>query len=334
MKRREFVKCGLAASAIIVSRVYAIDTRKGSPMVLENLKVTPNNSTLMGVVKGVSDYYGFKYSDGMLYGGSGHAFFINIHKELCPSGPYCWNRKPFYGVLENLGIEMTDQGFYSGTSSKEERQKIETILKSALNGKEPCALINMEYQMINGYDETGFLTSQPWAMDFPPKHLTFETWSEMGSEVHVNYFTFKHIEPKNEKEIIKQSLLYALDVNKNPSLHTSEPYFTGSAAYDAWSKSLENGTGAANGHGCWWNGTVWCECRTMASKYFNEISEKYPTIKKQASSLSKKYETISDGLRKVADKNVEGSVKIATLKTIKAQEADCLPEISEIIKAI
>jgi hypothetical protein len=334
MHRRQFVKIGISASALYMAKSYALSQGKDNNMILENLKQPPNNSTLMGVIKGVSNYYDLKYSDAMIYGGSGHAFFINIHKDLCPSGPYLWNRGPFLNVLQNLGIEMVDQGFFWNESSKEERTRIEGILKTELDKKEPCALLNMEYQIISGYDETGFITAQPWApnVDFPQKHLTFESWAEMNSEIHVNYFTFKHIKAKEEKEIIKQSLLYAVNVFQKPSEHTSEPFFTGEAAYDAWINAVNNGN--ANSHGCWWNGTVWCECRTNASQYFKEIAQKYSSLQNQAETLSMKYELISDGLRKAADKNVEGSIKISTLKDVKTQEMECISLISEFLRQL
>ena len=60
-------------------------------MDMANLDQAPHNTTLMGVLRGVVDYCGLDISDATLYGSSGHAFVINIHAELCPSGPYCWD---------------------------------------------------------------------------------------------------------------------------------------------------------------------------------------------------------------------------------------------------
>ena len=54
---------------------------------IENLKMPPFNTSLMGVLKGVFDYYDIKISSGMAYAGSGHAFLINIHEVVCTSGP-------------------------------------------------------------------------------------------------------------------------------------------------------------------------------------------------------------------------------------------------------
>ena len=51
-------------------------------MHLANLGIPPFNTTLMGVVKGTLDHYGLQVSDAMAFGLSGHAFIVNIHKEL------------------------------------------------------------------------------------------------------------------------------------------------------------------------------------------------------------------------------------------------------------
>ena len=66
------------------------------------------NTTLMGVVKGGAGTGRMNMSDAMLFGRSGHAFLINIHETLCPSGPYCWNRQSFDQLLRKMGILTVD----------------------------------------------------------------------------------------------------------------------------------------------------------------------------------------------------------------------------------
>jgi hypothetical protein len=84
---------------------------------IPNLKMYPFNTTLMGVLKGVFEYFRIPVSDPWLFGGSGHAFLINIHEELCPSGPYVWNYKTFFELVRKLGIEMKDLGFFHPKST-------------------------------------------------------------------------------------------------------------------------------------------------------------------------------------------------------------------------
>ena len=142
----------------------------------------PYNTSLFGVLRGVADYFDIDITTPSLYGRSGHAFFMNIHEAICPSGPYCWNIDPFILLLENCGIKMKKHGFYSADSSLEERNALEDVIRRELKKGSPCSILNLDYQLINGWDESGFLCTQPWKMDFPPAHLTFGSWDEIKDE--------------------------------------------------------------------------------------------------------------------------------------------------------
>jgi hypothetical protein len=70
-------------------------------MPLTNLAMPRYNTTMMGVLKGVLDYFALPTTDAYVFGVSGHAFLINIHNRLCPSGPYCWNSS---GMMEQIHL--------------------------------------------------------------------------------------------------------------------------------------------------------------------------------------------------------------------------------------
>jgi hypothetical protein len=72
--------------------------------------------------------------------------------------------------IGNLGLEMTDLGFFAPQSTPQDRAAVEQRVREALDAGIPCSLINLENQLITGYDHTGFFTAQPWApkVDFPP----------------------------------------------------------------------------------------------------------------------------------------------------------------------
>ncbi len=288
------------------------------------------HTTLMGVIRGVLDYYALPGSDAFAYGASGHAFVMNIHEELCPSGPYCWNREGFFRLVRNLGVETTDHGFFSQESPAAERQAVESVLRKSLESGEPCALVNMEYQLITGCDETGFFTAQPWAphVNFPPAHLTFGSWAEFGSECHVNFFTFRKTDPASETQAIRDSLAYALDLYHNPTSHSCEPYSVGDGAYARWIAAVESGHGAS--HGSWWNATVWSECRRMASAYFAEIAAAHPAVAPAATRLAGEYGAIAVLIGEAADKGMASGEKLALLKRSRAQEARCVEQIQEL----
>lgn len=294
---------------------------------IPNLKMYPFNTTLMGVLKGVFDYFRIAASDAWLFGGSGHAFLINIHEELCPSGPYVWNYKTFFELARKLGVEIKDLGFFHPKSPPDEIREIEEVLRRNIDEDVPCSLLNLENQLISGYNDRQFIVQQPWAkVDFPPKTLTFQTWEELGKEFHISFFSFAQTEATDERTIIRDCLRYAVDLARNPARYRSEHYYIGLEAYDTWIKAVEAGHGPS--HGNWWNGTVWWECREMASKYFSEIASKLQgaTLEK-ATNLSKQYRNVATFLDKARNKELADEKKIKVILEAKKAEEACVNEI-------
>ena len=69
---------------------------------LENLRWKPKWTTHMGCIKGCLDYLGIDMSDAWLFGGTGHAFVINIPDGVCPSGPTAWQTQILFKLGANL----------------------------------------------------------------------------------------------------------------------------------------------------------------------------------------------------------------------------------------
>ncbi|MCW4026945.1 MAG: hypothetical protein NWE76_05640 [Candidatus Bathyarchaeota archaeon] len=297
--------------------------------IVPNLKMHPFNTTLMGVLKGVSDYFKIPLSAAWLFGGSGHAFLINIHEELCPSGPYVWNYETFFSLAGNLGIEMKDLGFFHPKSTRDEIKQIEETLKKTIDDHVPCSLLNLENQLISGYNDQHFVVQQPWSgVDFPPKTLTFRTWEELGDEFHISFFSFAQTEKTDKLTVIKDSLKYAVDLFRNPSKYRHEHYYIGLEAYETWIKAVEAGQGPS--HGNWWNGTVWWECREMASEYFSEIASEFKgEIQRRAMDLSKRYGNLAKLLNQARDKKLPDDKKIETILESRRTEEAGIREIEE-----
>lgn len=304
-------------------------------MKLDNLSQGRLNTTLMGVVKAVLDYYHLDASEAWAFGGSGHAFLINIHDQLCPSGPYCWKYDGFRNLLRNLGLELTDLGFFTHNSSLEERAAVEQKLKQSLDSGIPCSLANMENQVISGYDDKAFFTAQPWGDScggFPPATLTFGTWPEFKDETHVNFFTFEKLAPADDTTVVQDSLGYALDLFRHPEKYNFERYGIGLKAYDNWTGAVATGHGSS--HGNWWNGTVWSECRAMASVYFAEVAKRLDKLAGPAEELSSSYRQIADLLSKAADKEMKPADKTAVLAELKEKEAAAITQVGSLLDGL
>lgn len=296
-------------------------------MKIENLGMPPFNTSLMGVLKGVLDFYDIKISDAMSFSGSGHAFLINVHEVICPSGPYCWKYDGFYRLVQNLGVEITDLGFFHSRSTAEEKTKLEKKIKESLDNGLPCSVLNMDNQIINGYDDEKFLLVQPWDIecDVTPPTLAFKTWAEFGKEIHANFLIFKKIVQKDKLTVFKDSIEYAIDLFRNPQKYNFEKYEIGLGAYDNWIKGVEQGYGAS--HGNWWNGMVWSECRHFAAEYFSEIAREYGDISKSAQELSSIYSDISDGLKLISNKEMGSKEKIRNLQELRNNEENAAKKL-------
>ena len=303
-------------------------------MKIENLSQGRLNTTMMGVVKAVLDYFHLDSTEAWAFGGSGHAFLINIHEQICPSGPYCWKYDGFQKLLRNLGLEMTDLGFFHQGSKPEERAAVEQKLKQSLDAGIPCSLVNMEHQVISGYDDKAFFTAQPWGDccgGFPPATLTFGTWPEFKNETHATFFTFRKLAPADDRTIVLDSLRYALDLFRHPEKYSLEHYGIGPHAYDNWARAVvEHGSS----HGNWWNGTVWSECRGMASGYFAEIGQKLAPVAAQARELSSAYREIADLLSKAADREMGPAAKTHLLTEAKDKEAGAITQVESLLASL
>ena len=301
-------------------------------MTLENIKQPPFNTSLMGVLRGIMNYYGIEMSDALAYGGSGHAFMINMHEVVCPSSPYVWKYDGFIKLLQNLGLKMTPLGFYSTENTEGDRSKIEDILRQHLNDKDPCSLLNMDNQIIYGYDEERLLLTQPWGdcVDVTPATLTFQTWKEFGNEIHVEFFSFQKVPIADNTRIVTDSLRYALDLFKNPGKYSYEKYTIGAGAYDVWIKAHEQTK--AHAHGNWWNATVWSECRNMAAEYFAEVAGKHDGIADEARDVSARYKEIANLLKEVSDKEKGAEKKIPLLKKAKEKELAVMEMIEQLLQ--
>ncbi|WDV44976.1 MerR family transcriptional regulator [Clostridiaceae bacterium M8S5] len=328
-KERQFTDMKIAN---LKKRISELIEKEKEEMILNNLYQSPDHSTLMGTIKGIANFYSLDLSPAMLYGLTGQAFMINIHDELCASGPYCYNLTVFIELLKNIGIEMKNCGFFTKSSTLKERKQIEKTIKEHLDSNNPCALLNTEYQLINGYDDKGLITAQPWSTDYPAGHLTFQSWEEIENEIHMSIFTFKSVTQTPINEMIRAALYSAIEINTNPDKYTTKPYFTGLEAYDVFIKAIEDGHG--NGQGNRWNATVWGECRVMASIFFKELSEMYPNLSNEFLSLSHNYKLIGESLLKISESNLPIVPRIDVLREIKDIESTSIKKIKSVLNKL
>lgn len=74
--------------------------------ILQGLRSRDRFTDILGGVEGCLAYLGVEITPAWLFGGTGHAFVVNVTDTLCPSGPSAWNREMLYTLAPNLGYTL------------------------------------------------------------------------------------------------------------------------------------------------------------------------------------------------------------------------------------
>ena len=281
---------------------------------LENLRWRPRWVSHLGCVKGCLDYLGMDVSDGWLYGATGHAFIINVHDVVCPSGPTAWNTEMLRKLGRNVGYESRGLSAERGDADFEQKRKlIWENTKLALDNGLPTygwELAIPEYYVIYGYDDVGYYYSGPGCCDGAgPK-----PWEELGaSDIGVlEMYSILKGEAADDRTTVKEALAFALAFAESPGKWVWPKYKAGLAGFDKWAKALEDGT--AHGLGAPYNAAVWHECREFAVEFLKEAKERLGGPVGPFDEAIGQYEVVAEDLKKVAElfpfvEREEGHVK-------------------------
>ena len=270
----------------------------------------------MGVIDAASKYFKLPWTVPELYVGGGHAFVTNISFDLCPSSPYVWQVQKTWPLYQKMNLEIETLGFLNyGAASAEQRKEFDDALMSALSEGKACSIVCLDHQIVTGYDKDGFTLAQPWGpmpdADPTPPRLNFGSWQGFTNGPPLAAFAMTHtgLSIPTRQSILKDSVAYAIDVWDNPKGHIEDSrYGMGPDAYPNWQKALDDGFGGD--HGAWWNGTVWSECKLMASRYFAENVEELGLPDQLTDLLSSNYNKAARALMRASDR----SAKVADQK--------------------
>ena len=241
---------------------------------LEGLSWRPCWVSHLGCLKGCADYLGLEVSDGWLYGGTGHAFVLNIHEMVCPSGPTAWIAEPIFRLGRNLGY-VIDGAFGSRARGDlaEARAKAWEHVRAAIDRGLPCygwELAIPEFYLIRGYDDTGYYYVGPCCEEGAgPK-----PWRELGDTKigEVDVHSMAPGQAAEDAQTVQQALSFALEHAGNPEKWIFPKYRAGLEGYDAWIAALEGGH--ASRYGMAYNAAVWAECRQFAVAFLEEARER------------------------------------------------------------
>ncbi len=310
---------------------------------LENLRWTPRWVSHLGCVKGCLDYLGMDVSDAWLFGATGHAFILNIHDVVCPSGPTAWNNGMLRVLGKNVGYESHGLSAERGDADFGEKRKlIWENTKLAIDNGLPTygwELDVPEYYVVCGYDDVGYYYSGPPCEGVAgPK-----PWEELGETDigMIEMYSLTKVEPADERTTVKGALAFALAFAESPSEWVFPKYKAGLAGFDKWIKALEGGT--ADTHGAAYNAQVWHECREFAAAFLKEAKERLAEPAGPFDEAIAQYEAVAENLKKVAElfpffEREEGHVKdkercaqaAVTLRAAREAEEQGLKVLAEV----
>ena len=320
---------------------------------LENLKWVPRWVSYLGCVKGCLDYLGLDISDAWLFGATGHAFVINVHKEICPSGPTAWNTEMLFKLGKNIGYEIDGVfGMKSANDAdgfaKKQKQAWEHV-KRAIGQGVPCMgweLDIPEFYVIYGYkDGGGYFFSGPGCDEGKgPK-----PWQELG-DTEIGCIEVSSIKPgqaADDAQSVKEALTFALEHATSPEKWIFPDYKAGLAGYGNWIRALEDSS-TDGGIGMAYNAAVWSECRGYAVGFLREAKER---LGGQAATLFDEaigqYQVIAKHLETVTEVfpfhglepgHIKDKTRVRTaieaLRVARDTEADGLKTLQEIVKEL
>ncbi|MBN1247913.1 MAG: hypothetical protein JXC32_09665 [Anaerolineae bacterium] len=323
---------------------------------LENCQRVPRWVSHMGCLKGCLDFLGIEISEPWLYGGTGHACVINLHKGVCPSGPTAWNTSKLYELGPNLGYKIN--GVF-GVKHRDDFPELQARafehVRQAIDQGYPCygwELEIPEFYVIYGYDdagpdyEGGYYFSGPGCDEGKgPK-----SWKELGDTGIgvLEVYSVAPGEPADDVTTVKAALSFALEHAANPKEWIWEDYASGVNGFDNWIGALE--AGKASDMGMRYNTGVWLECRQNAVGFLREAKARLPG---RAGNLfdeaAAHYQVVTDHLKKVSEicpwsyeaddeavlpVNANSEAAVKALRTAREAEAAGLATLQKIVAVL
>jgi hypothetical protein len=232
----------------------------------------------LACVGGCLDYLGVPASDAWLWGGTGHAFVLNIHKTLCPSGPTAWVSRQLFELANGLGYDVRGvfaQEAVGAEAYAAKQREAWDFCRAALGRGVPCYGWEVrpfipDYFVITGYDDIGYYYGGYWgdAGGGPAP------WDKLGThDVHmIEVYSVEPCPPATPAEVLRAALSAAVDLAERPNGRIFPDYATGPAGFDLWADGLESGLAA---YECSvYNAQVWGECRALAAEFLGEARER------------------------------------------------------------
>lgn len=264
-----------------------------------DVKVTlqPLWTSYIQSLKAGSGLLGLNHSTAYIFGATGHAFIINIHPELCPSGPTCFSTAGMDKLAENLGIGISPEMFCPAEEEFSQRQnEVLNKIKAALDKGLPLIGWDLkvpEYYLILGYDKDRLLFLD---LEGKPQSCLQSALGKGETQVGKVSFLSPLQKTGDATKTLKDAFTFTLEFAQAGRQWVFPGYYTGKKAYSVWMDALQKGK--ADPMGLAYNAQVWSECRTYAVEFLKEAKSRLKT--RLLDNLIEHYDVVAWSLQKVA----------------------------------
>ncbi|MBD3160664.1 MAG: hypothetical protein GF346_00850 [Candidatus Eisenbacteria bacterium] len=267
---------------------------------LPGLRWVPRRVSRVGCLEGCLAYHGMEAPGAWVHGGTGHAFALNVHASLCPSGPTAWDMRPTHRLERNLGVDarfvFADRG--RGDLVRARRDAWD-LIRSAIDDGIPCyawELAIPEYAVVYGYDGEELLFSGPGSGD--EGRTRWDALGESGIGI-VEAAAVRRGSPARDHAVLAGAVAFAWDHAAASADPASGPYRSGPAGFDLWRRAVEQRRAIEIGMA--YNAAVWAECRAQAAAFLEEAGRRLPELVEGAlAEATRAYRTVAEALGEVA----------------------------------
>jgi hypothetical protein len=250
---------------------------QGSAHMLTGLTFPKHTAAELACVEGALHYLGKDISAAWLYGGTGHAFAIDMRPTVCVSSPYAWS-KTLYELAPNLGFRVV--GFNisrkaAGDNFPARQREAWDMVRAAIDRGQPCYADRVywmpDYALLNGYDDVGYYYVGEAQSGGPTP------WQKLGTEdIEVlDVWRVELCEGKPDDQVVRAALETVLARAATPHGWTmNKDQASGPWAFDLWADELASGHALRDSHA--YNACFWAEYREMAVAFLEEAKRRLP----------------------------------------------------------
>jgi len=273
-------------------------------VMLRGLEAQPLWNTRVGTLVAAARYLKYDAPAAWIYGATGHAFALNIHESICPSGPTAWPTEATDLLATNLGLVVERHVAHASDPDIAARQEvIWTKVKLAIDEKLPCIAWWMdhgEWYLVVGYESKGNYVYDDYGT---PGRKHYATLADNPTGIAAVGVVVAG-QGAGHRPAVREALRFAIAHGQGEGSH--EEWHTGLAGYDTWIKALSDETVPADkavGFGQAYNAQCWAEARRHAVTFLEQAEKRLadPVVTPLLSRATNHYRTVSRNLDIVAE---------------------------------